>query len=302
MRSMILAALLCGCNVTPGGSGGSGGWDGSGAYHPTGFSAPDVHGTEAKLAEQDCTSCHGADLKGDDSIQSASCDTCHAAVDEAPEAWRSDCTFCHGGDDNLTGAPPEDIHDAPVDAAFGPHTAHVEGGISAALDCSECHVTPDRALSTGHMFDGSPGIAEVDFTAGLSSAATWSGSNGTCTDSYCHGNGQGDNGTVSADTSALTCTDCHAGQDSSGSDWRKMSGNHFEEHLEDGATCVDCHSGTVGSDSRSITDIARHVNGTADVAPNNSDNQISMAYSAGQKTCTGSCHGERHSAEYWYRD
>ena len=111
---------------------------------------------EARLGEQVCTNCHGDDLKGDAGQGSASCDT-----------WRSDCTFCHGGEDNLTGAPPEDIHDAAIDASFGPHTAHVEGGIRTALECTECHVEPEGVLSIGHMFDATPGVAENDFSVGL---------------------------------------------------------------------------------------------------------------------------------------
>jgi hypothetical protein len=75
------------------------GWTGEGGvYHPAGFAAAAMHGTEMELQRQDCRGCHGADLAGGSAV---SCDGCHQS------GWRTDCTYCHGGgldDTRFTGA------------------------------------------------------------------------------------------------------------------------------------------------------------------------------------------------------
>ena len=259
---------------------------GTGSYHPEGFELSTEHGMEAKLQQQDCTSCHGSTLEGTDSAPS--CDSCHEA------GWRTDCTFCHGGDDNLTGAPPEHISDTDESstAAFGPHSAHVQDtSLHAAFDCTQCHVKPTDILSTGHIFvgDSTPGVAETDLSAGLSDAGSWSGT--TCSNLYCHGNGQGDNGSISGQGNVSGCASCHPGMNSSDDVKDTMSGRH-KDHLENGIACADCHGATT-TNSTAIADITLHVNGTADLA-------LHTGMSNTGTTCTGTCHAEVHSNRSWY--
>lgn len=253
-------------------------------YHPDGWSAPDVHGYAAKFQEEECVDCHGADLTG--SGDAVSCDSCHE------EGWRTDCTWCHGGTDNSTGAPPLHISgdDDGSSATFIPHTAHVEASdIKVAYGCAQCHTKPTDVLTPGHLFvdDDTPGRAETTFSAGLSDAASWNGS-GTCSNLYCHGNGQGDNGSVNHTGSVSTCHDCHADQNSGS--WSAMSGEH-SKHLGEGVKCYECHGDTTNS-SMDITDVTLHINGDADLA-------LSGGVLMSSGTCSGSCHGEGHRSEDW---
>lgn len=259
---------------------------GSDSYHPEGWADPGEHGLGAKLQEDTCVSCHGADLTGGE--VGVSCDTCHA---EYSADWRTDCTFCHGGEDNTTGAPPVDIDGSSTDISFSAHTAHVTTNLHEAYECTQCHDKPEDVLSTGHLFlgDSTPAVAETDFSAGLSDRSDWDG-NGTCSDSYCHGNGQGDNGTGKIGTDETSCDSCHAGPSSGEDAWARMSGEHAE-HLEEGMDCYECHDETVSS-AGAITDPSKHVNGTPDIA---FDGYVTRS----GDTCSGSCHGEGHSGEPW---
>lgn len=255
--------------------------------HPDGFDDPAVHGLEAKFQDQTCTDCHGADLSGG---AGPSCDTCHAA------GWREDCTFCHGDADVGQAAPPVNISGADdgADATFIPHLAHVlDTDLHTAFACESCHTTPSNVLSAGHLFvgDDTPGRAETSFIDSLSDAATWDG-NGSCSNLYCHGNGQGDNGTISHTATVDGCDDCHAAKSSGENAWKRMSGAH-EDHLDEGVDCHECHQATVNSSDNAILDPSLHVNGTKDVVL-----RSEMTRNA-NGTCTGTCHGERHSGRNW---
>ena len=256
-------------------------------YHPEGYEIPALHSVDAKLHTETCTDCHGADLKGTD--DALSCDTCHTM------GWRTDCTFCHGGTDNPTGAPPGDLLDAKTDAAFGAHSRHVEENTHAPFDCATCHVTPEDVLTAGHLFDDTPGLAEVSFTAGLSGEGTWDGSKNTCSNLYCHSNAQDDGGTVAVTDGPLDCASCHPSLDSSREAWESMSGKHVN-HLRDNIGCQDCHVETT-HDGATIATPDSHVNGVVDVAPEHD----TIAYDPKEGTCTGSCHREDHNARRWVR-
>lgn len=282
----MLTLALLGCDPTdkPGDTGG----DTDSRYHPDGWSDPTVHGMEAKHQDQACTSCHGADLTGiGDAL---SCDTCHTA---GTDAWRTDCTFCHGGENDSTGAPPEGIDNETDESelTFPAHTAHVQAtSLHVAFDCVQCHVKPTDVLSDGHLFvgDTTPAVADLTFVAGLSQSAAWDG--GGCSNLYCHGNGQGDNGAVEA-TASVECGDCHAVAGSGESALERMSGEH-DEHVEEGVRCAECH-GEVVDASNAITDVSLHVDGSVSVAL---PGEVTRD---GSGRCTGSCHGEGHSSESW---
>lgn len=272
------------------GSGGTGGTGGPGRFHPPGFQQPDVHGLSLRQGLLDCRSCHGGDLTGGD--REPSCDSCHTPAD--PPAWRTDCLFCHGGAENSTGAPPKNLDGtlSSIGSTFPAHDAHVSTALSSALDCVECHVKAFDVLSLGHVFDDTPGAAEVDLGAGRSPRGVYDPSSG-CASLYCHGNGQGDNGGLGNTDPPMTCESCHAGPGSSSAELGEMSGLHGF-HVSVGAGCQDCHQAT-SADGSTISAPALHINGLRDqqfTAPG-------FSYDQGTQSCTGTCHGYPHAARPW---
>jgi predicted CxxxxCH...CXXCH cytochrome family protein len=261
-------------------------WIGAGgSFHPAGFADPDVHSPEMELQRTDCRSCHGADLTGG---AGPSCDSCHTV------GWRSNCLFCHGAGDTLTGAPPRDLGTSDLSASlsFRAHTMHVTSGVTVAFDCTECHRKPSDVLDIGHAFDDTPAKAEVGFVGGLSPDGDYDGS-GTCSVMYCHGDGQGPNGTIADGAPPRDCESCHAGLDSGQPAWAAMGGLH-SFHLDEGANCADCHAATT-NDGRSIATLALHVNGLQDV-----DFSIAgFSFDAQDRSCAGTCHDHTHAASPW---
>ena len=277
---VALALVLSSCDlgeVGPG-TGGSGDPGGGGAarIHPEGFAAAAAHGPELLLGVQDCRACHGTDLTGG---TGPSCDTCHTP--QEPQAWRSDCTYCHGGADSDSGAPPRDL-DGEGDSRFGAHAAHVGTSLAAAVDCVECHQQPAELLDPGHMFDDTPAIAEVVFTAGRSPDGSFA--DGQCSNLYCHGDGR-QNGAVAAGAPAMTCSGCHGAPPGSGD-----HGDHG------GEGCIECHQDTAGA-GETIADPARHIDGLRQVAI--AEPGLTVTVNGAEIRCSGPCHGRDHENDLW---
>jgi predicted CxxxxCH...CXXCH cytochrome family protein len=263
-----------------------------GRFHPPGYAAPTAHAPDLKQQRADCRACHGVELTG--AGLAPNCDSCHRP------SWRTTCTFCHGGTENTTGAPPRNL-DGSAEVASGmfpAHGKHVTQGLAAGFDCVHCHVKATDVLSPGHIFDKTPGAAEVDFGTGLSRQGTYDREAG-CTNLYCHGNGRGDNGSVAANAGPLGCTSCHAGAASGADGWSQMSGFHGLHLGVDGVSCVNCHS-QVTTDGASILDPSLHVNGARDVSiiadPEGTE---PVRFDAQNQTCTGTCHGHAHASRPW---
>lgn len=254
-------------------------------HHPDGFADPTVHGPELKLGRQDCRTCHGENLTGG---SGPSCDSCHSGG----TAWRTQCTFCHGGTETETGAPPRDLDGEldPMRISFRAHTPHVSERNHAPFDCVQCHLKPSDVLSARHVFDDTPGQAEVDFSGGLSAGGVYNGS-GSCSNLYCHGNGR-TAGSYDHLFARPDCGTCHGSISNGGSG---LSDPH-EDHLEEGVTCDQCHSATATARGTAILDPGRHVNGTIDVV------LASGTLTRENGTCTGSCHGEEHGGRLWRDD
>jgi predicted CxxxxCH...CXXCH cytochrome family protein len=282
VRQWIADGAVADCDDTGGPSPG---------YHPEGWSAPTAHGHGAKYQTEDCLTCHGADLLG--GTAGVACDGCHLPTTE-PQAWRTECTFCHGGGETSTGAPPEDISDQtdPSSISFPPHTEHVAGADHAALDCVLCHDKPADVLSVGHFLvaDATKGEAEVVFSNSYAGVASWDGAT-TCTNLYCHGDGQGDNGTAQVGQT-YSCSACHPSMSSSEDAWDGMSGEHKKHLEESGIGCHDCHASTVDQ-TEEIRTPSNHVDGRVEVQLGSG-----MVYDAAGH-CTGSCHDEGHDVNTW---
>lgn len=247
--------------------------DESSSGHGSGYAVPSEHGQDAKLQETDCRICHGSDLTGGSA--GVGCDSCHES------GWRRNCTFCHGATDNQTGAPPRDLRGNNNDSSstVGSHSEHLSGSGHMRYDCNQCHVKPAEILSPGHLFDGTPGEAELSFSDGISPHAVYN--NGKCSSVYCHGNGRSD-GSIASFTGSITdCNTCHPS--------RMLSGRH-DDHLEEGIVCADCHGAVVNS-SGQIIGSNLHVNRAVDVRIDG------LNYDGAR--CTGSCHGEDHNSSRW---
>lgn len=248
--------------------------------HPEGWADPAMHGLALKLGELPCRDCHGTDLTGD---LGPSCDSCHR------EDWRTECTYCHGGTEDDTGAPPRDLTGELADLTFAAHTAHGSAQNHAPFDCTECHAKPTEVTSAGHVLDGTPARAEVDFANGRSPEGRYEG-DGACANLWCHGDGRAPNGTWSVAAGRPGCNDCHGGPTGGRDAWERMSGAH-EDHLREGLACADCHGGTVDASNR-IVGLDLHVNRTIDVV-------TVPAITRTAAGCTGTCHGEDHAGERW---
>lgn len=248
-------------------------------HHPAGWKSSKVHGLDAKHQKQKCYSCHGQDLLGKG--KSPSCDKCHK------KGWRTNCVYCHGGTKNQTGAPPRDIDNTVTvsQISFPPHTTHVTTTIAKPFGCEQCHIKPTNVTSKNHLFDPKPGKAEIDFSGGLAAGAAYTG---TCTNLYCHGNGQGKNGTASPKDGKKTCSSCHAYVNSSAADLGKMSGRHLKHLVTKKITCSECHSSVDATGK--IIKPTWHVNGTVETPKN---------YNPTKKTCNGTCHTKVHLASKW---
>jgi predicted CxxxxCH...CXXCH cytochrome family protein len=275
---LVVSLVTFGCDV--GVYTGEGDGDGNGPidgrYHPTNFADPVVHGPELNLQTQPCRGCHGDDLAG--TVMAPSCDSCHTPKE--PQTWRSDCLFCHGGGETDTGAPPRDLDGSSADISFPAHTRHLTTAIMTSIGCADCHSAPAGVLDAGHVFDESPGAAEVVFVAGRSADGSYS--TGSCSNLYCHGDGR-NNGAVTT-TAPMTCSGCHGTPPNSG------------EHGEhDGERCADCHLDTTADDA-TIANAAIHIDGAVQ---NRFIEAVTITKNGGQITCSGPCHGRNHENDRW---
>ncbi len=200
-----------------------------------------------------CKQCHGGDYSG--GTAKMSCLTCHNKP-----AGPENCTTCHG---SVNAAPPKDLsgNTSPSVRTVGAHQKHLLGGIAGAVACKECHVVPSSVLSVGHI-DATPG-AEVRFDS-LSifhkSDATYN--DGTCANTYCHGNFTGGNKTAMSWTNtnnAAQCGTCH-GDVNGVTPEAKAFPKSGHISIAVGKKCSDCHSDVVDQ-NLTIINPAKHILG-----------------------------------------
>ena len=234
------------------------------------------HGTYIKNSNWDlaqCSQCHGADYTG--GIASPSCSTCHTNTG-GPEA----CNTCHG-DFNKSDrwAPPRDINGdtSTTFLGVGAHTQHLyETTLGNVVSCSNCHKVPDNLNSPGHIDSGLP--AEVIFNGQAishgASNAIYNHADGSCANTYCHGNFTFYKDSASlnnqyaftadkitgtsqiviwnkVDSSQIRCGSCHG----------LPPAGHIQVPLKD---CKGCHRGVV-DENGNIIDKTRHINGKIDI-------------------------------------
>ncbi len=252
-------------------------------FHPDGWSRPAQHGLAANLQGSDCRLCHGDALEG--GTARVSCDGCHDA------GWQKDCTFCHG-QAGFDGAPPRDlggVHD-PLDAVARVHDAHPSGGAVAEVRCGDCHVVPDDAHSSGHLFDATPGRAEVAF-GGVNASGVYK-PDGTCANNYCHGNGRRPADIVLHAETGSDCGDCHGFEREGTPGWGSLSGPHAR-HLNKDIQCQDCHATVVAAGRLVRREL--HINGRRDIAI---PARLGIARGS-EGSCSGTCHEHAHDQLAW---
>jgi len=211
-----------------------------------------------------CKQCHGKDYTG--GVSKSSCYACHSSVG-GPEA----CNTCHGSVANS--APPRDLNNnfSTTARGVGAHQSHVvEGKLTVAFDCIECHIKPVALKSPGHI-DTTPG-AEVIFqdsslarhkSAGFNIGEfivpnpIYDSGNLTCSNTYCHGyfrNGNMNNAPKwnVVDGSQAVCGSCHG---------LPPGGTHPKVSATSCAT--SCHNDVVelSSGVLKIKDKTKHING-----------------------------------------
>jgi predicted CxxxxCH...CXXCH cytochrome family protein len=245
-----------------------------------------------------CGSCHGAPPPAPHPAGS-NCAQCHPTMEENSLTFRDPsshingvvdvvdpsatggCTACHGAA-ATNAAPPKDLtgNTAATVATVGAHQAHLKASTSYhAVVCASCHVVPQTVGAPGHL-DGD-NIAEVKFDT-LNPKGAYAKATATCSTMYCHGNGQGNNGSVAFTTAGpLACTACHA---TSGTG---MSGQHSKHIRGEGMKCNGCHRDVVDV-NMNIINADLHVNGVHEVR------MAAGTWDPNQRSCANTgCHGTK---------
>jgi hypothetical protein len=216
----------------------------------------------------DCQDCHGSNLDG--GVVDFSCSvSCHTATDGVFA-----CDNCHSGPtSSLPFTNVRNETDSTV-ASVGLHNSHLSPvrAVRPAMDCDDCHLVPTSMWATGHI-DATPDEAEVPFgiLATLNGSLTplWDHSNGTCADTYCHGNFAFADDT-SSNAWAYTVPDSIIVGSNATVSWTEVyTGDEFctfchsyppTGHIASN-TCGSCHSSVVNNDHLSIKDLSKHING-----------------------------------------
>ncbi len=223
-------------------------------------------------------------------------------TENANTTYECTATYCHGQSNSpqwgTTGITCTACHDAPPTA--GSHGMHNQGYIGYAdnsngtlnydFGCFKCHpksthaqgpATSSSAAFVGPFSDiSSPVTLGGTYANGTSSQTDSRGfewSDATCTNLYCHSNGQtGETGakvvyaTPKWGNNTISCTSCHGQADTvanmTSSTTNHLSSSHAMHAANDRYQfpCAQCHNETVSS-SNSISNTALHVNGVRDV-------------------------------------
>jgi predicted CxxxxCH...CXXCH cytochrome family protein len=243
------------------------------AQHPAGWltqTSTDFHAYKAEQNINACLQCHVA--SGTATVTTVRCSDCHGAN------WTTNCTMCHGGTDNTTGAPPKAIwawdnragnptyNPAEYAIRTGAHTSHVEATLSSPIACSECHVVPADAFSTGHIDAPTATLTFGTLATHGGVNPVWNRAGPSCSASYCHGNftnGKTANAPVWTGTNQAACGTCHNVPPTSGPNISNVPAHTWHVVATAGPqlACSACHAGYTST----TVNAAVHVNGTVDV-------------------------------------
>ena len=229
--------------------------------------------TAARSGPDDCSTCHGADLKG--GISGVSCTSCHLGSPTSvhPADW----------------VPVYSMHDPYVEtngtgacANLYCHGASLTGVANSGPSCTSCHMG---------------GVTEIHPAGWLGDACSNHGSyafiNGTagCANAACHG---ADLGGVSQ--SGPSCTQCHNpipnscnschGIPPNGAFYPNTAGKHAKHMQLSNVTCATCHARSCDQHGNGIVEVI------FDPIYNAKTGIASFNTTSSAKTCSEiSCHG-----------
>lgn len=243
--------------------------------HPEGINnpkSPNFHGVLIKNINyklNECQNCHASDYSG--GITGSSCLTCHNQS-AGPEA----CNTCHGDFRNPSIIAPNK----------GAHYKHLYTSVTGKqVICVTCHQIPTGFNSPGHIDDSkgaevifsSLALTETNVTGTqdydsnlplFTPNPTYTKSNQTCGNNYCHGyfkNGNTDNVvSFNAGSEGGKCGSCH-GNPATGDPMPKTSaqgGTHPNV-----SACNSCHADVVSlvNGQWVISSPTKHINGLLNV-------------------------------------
>jgi predicted CxxxxCH...CXXCH cytochrome family protein len=180
-------------------------------------------------------------------------------------------------------APPRALNGDTITTylGVGAHTSHLYSNNLSIVACSSCHNVPQSVFSTGHI--NPPALISLQglASANIASNATFNSSNGSCANTYCHGNFAfkkdsalvenyfaftdsvmvGNNVTVTwtqVGDSEAACGSCHG---------LPPKGHIGYQENWPLSSCVSCHAEVV-DDQGHIIDKTKHINGLVDVRTN----------------------------------
>jgi predicted CxxxxCH...CXXCH cytochrome family protein len=238
--------------------------------HADGFANPvsvNFHGYDIKARNWDiriCRQCHGTTYTGGSAGVSCATANCHNKP-QGPE----NCTTCHGS--SVNAAPPKDLggDSSPLKQTIGLHQIHVVGGsVGGPVPCSSCHKVPVSIFDAGH-FDATPRAEVVfDSTAHVVTSNYSYANNGTCNNTYCHGNFR--NGKMTSSVSwmdttkaAVACGTCHGDVTKTTLEEKAFPGGTHEtiaSLTQKGLKCFNCHSAVIDQNMK-IINPSLHING-----------------------------------------
>jgi len=246
------------------------------SVHKPGILTPghaNFHGTLVKengWSMKECQSCHAADFSG--GVAGATCLNCHSG-DRGPES----CNTCHGSFSNPSRiAPPRDLEDNFLTDSLGVgfHTKHLyENSLGSSARCGSCHQYPGSGIyAEGHL--GTDNRAEV-ILKGIATAfgaddAVYNPEDGSCSNTYCHGNFEFLRDSAKAENRFAYTADRMTGIKNTVK-WNQLTGNetqcgtchglppagHIQVPL---SSCYTCHPGVV-DEQGNILDKSLHING-----------------------------------------
>jgi len=243
------------------------------------------------------------------------CNTCHSISPPRLTANAPACTECHKGGNPLTvtnctschAAPPNGA--APVGSVFpnvaGAHAKHnALAGITGI--CNNCHNGGGTGTGLEHFYDNTAGLSGIDValtgtTYQAKAGAFAFNADNTCTNVSCHGGIT----TPTWRTGAIVvnsdagCRQCHRPGTSLGVP--ENNSNYSGQHsVHSGYGCTECHNmalATTGAQNHFKFLATAAMEGPASDTFQNSTGTV--VYNAAGGTCTGSCHGQTHSAFPW---
>jgi predicted CxxxxCH...CXXCH cytochrome family protein len=185
---------------------------------------------------------------------------------------QSSCASCHTAPDE---GPPFRNRAGQLETA-GSHDRHIAGGISAPIQCSECHVIP-RGLAEPTHIDGVPTVTFAGTLARTGGAPATS-----CGTTYCHGGAFAGVNNIPLWFAAKpvddTCGTCHGFPPASGLHVQHVGAEYGTGDPRPTVTCNDCHGALLR---------ATHVNGIKNIVTNN----LLQSYDPPTKTCSSvACH------------